>query len=168
MNTSQEKTTRRRMVLVLGGSLLLFGVLCLARVVFDAQLGFTGAITDGVVTKIEMRSSSSGVTSRRSGETWSEYERRRDRQRGSVSYDCSVRFTPAAGEPRDFKTVSTFGHDRKVGDAVKVIYLASNPGRAEIYSAKQVWLPLCVGGIVTIASLTGAWFFFRLARRWKA
>lgn len=97
------------------------------------------------------------------------HENRKDHQlwrRHDTAFRGIVFRLPAAA--RDFKTVSTFGHDLKVGDAVKVIHLVSDPGFAEIYSAKQVWLPLGVGIIVTTVCGGLGWFLRRIARRMKS
>ena len=144
-------------------ALLLFGILCLGRLVWDLRLAVTGSIADGAITKITMRTSYGGSSGRRrDGESEESYRKRTNR--ASTSYDLLVRFTPQGGEPRDFQTVATFGHDAKVGDAVKVIYLPGDPGSAEIYSAKQVWLPMAVGFIVTTLCLGGGWFLRKLTK----
>ncbi len=160
MKTNNSKTPPRGVILFFAWSCLAFTALCLGRVVLDARLAACGVIADGVVTKLETNttygggSSSRRSTSRRSSDA-------------STSHYGTVRFAPAGGEARDFKTVSTFGHELKAGDAVKVIHLPWNPGAAEIYSAKQVWLPLGAG--ITVTLITGGlgWFLLRLARRKK-
>ncbi len=166
MKTNQSKTPSPGVILFFAWSFLAFAALCLVRVVLDVRLAALGIIADGVVTKIEMTTSYGGGTTRRSGELYSDYQKRRSRSSASTSYHATVHFTPEGGEARDFKTVSTFGHDLKVGDAVKVIHL--DPGFAEIYSAKQVWLPLGVGIIVTTVCGGLGWFLRRIVRRMKS
>lgn len=167
MKTSSTKKLPRGLILFLAWACLAFAALCLGRVVLDARLAALGVVADGTVVKTEITTTSGGTTSRRSGESRSEYERRRS-NRSSTSLHATVRFT-AAGEtaPRDFKTVATFRQELKTGDTVKVIHLPSDPGSAEIYSAKQLWLPLTVGIVVTLVSGGLGWFLLRLARRSK-
>ena len=164
MNSNCPKSPSRGVVLFFGWSLLLLTVLFLGRLVLDARLAAFGVIADGAVTKIEMNTTYGGSSSRRT--SGSGY--RRGKSDASTSYHATVRFAPAGEEPRDFKTVSTFGHELKVGDAVKVIHLPWNPGAAEIYSAKQLWLPLGVGVTVTLISGGLGWFLLRLAGRMKS
>lgn len=167
MDGKEQKRKPRGAALFFGWSLLLLTGLFLGRVVLDARLAAFGVLADGVVTKIEMNTTyGGGSTSRHSGESHSDYQRRRG-SRASTSYYATVRFAPAGGQARDFKTVSTFGHELKVGDGVKVIHLSWNPGVAEIYSAKQLWLPLGVGITVTLICGGLGWFLLRLARRMK-
>lgn len=165
MNTT--KAAPLRFFRILAWALLAFSVLGLVRMVLDARLAALGVIAEGTVTGIEVKSSSS-TTVRHSGESWSQYERRRDRQRGGSTRYATVRFQPAdGGAARDFKTVCTFGEEIKTGDAVQVIHLPSDPGVAEIYSAKQLWWPIGVGITVTLASACiGLWLRW-LARRFQ-
>lgn len=136
-----------------GWTMLLFSVLFVGRFVMDLRLATLGKITDGEVIKVTERYSI-GTNSRKSRKS-------DDHSGGGVSYDLTVRFTPEGATPVEFETSSTFGHDLKVGDTVKVIYLASNLMGAEIYSAKQLWLPLCVGFVVSSACLGGGYFLLR-------
>lgn len=161
-------TTKRapvRFFKFIAWALLVFSVVGLVRVVLDIRLAALGVIADGTVTHIEIKSSSSS-TVRHSGESRSQYELRRDRQkRGSTRY-ATVRFQPADGSgARNFKTVCTFGDEIKTGDAVQVIHLPSDPGVAEIYSAKQLWWPIGVGITVTLAAAGIGLWLLRLARR---
>lgn len=102
------------------------------------RLAVLGKVTDGVVIK------PSDV---------SEQEERIHR-RGN-SQRIFVRYTPEGGGPVEFKTSRTFGTELSWGDAVKVIYLPKNPLGAEIYSAKQLWLPMMVGLLVSTVCLGG-------------
>ncbi len=138
----------------IGWALLLGSVLFVGRFVFDLKLAVTGRIADGAITKVTKRTSYSS-TSRRNGESNASYN---GRSGASTSYDLTVRFTPEGGTNTEFVTTSTFGHELKEGDTVKVIYQASQPTQAEIYSAKQLWLPLCVGFVVSAFSLGGGLF----------
>lgn len=151
-------------------ALLLGGAFFLTMAVLQTRLPIFGKITDGVVTKITERVSSGPRSVKRlPGESDSSYrERRRERERGGISYDLHVRFTPEGGSPTDIKTSSTFGKELNQGDPVKVIYLASNPANAEIYSAKQLWLPLCVGFVVSFMCLGGGFFLRQFTKSLSA
>lgn len=131
-------------------ALLLFSVLFVGRFVMDLRLAAFGKTTDGVVIKVTERHS---INSRARTVRVSDAS-----SGGGVSYDLTVRFTPESATPVEFETSSTFGHELKEGDTVKVIYLSSDLMGAEIYSAKQLWLPLCVGFIVSSACLGGGYF----------
>ena len=65
----------------------------------------------------------------------------------------------------EFKTTSTFGLHSKQGDAVRVIYMKANPMNAEINSATQLWLPLCVGYTVSFLCIGGGIFLRRALDR---
>ena len=128
----------------------------------QGRLVVWGRTTDGVITKVTTRTTYGGSSSRRPGES---RESHRERNRPSTSYDLHVRYTPEGAEPFEFKTTSTFGHELKEGDPVEVIYLPGSPKSAEIHSAKQLWWPMVVGGIVTAVSLTGGLLLRRLVKR---
>jgi hypothetical protein len=116
---------------------LVAGVFFLGCVTWNQfRLAVFGKATDGVVVEGK------------------EGEPERIRHRGG-SQRYTVRFTPENGEPVEFKTSSTFGTELKWGDAVKVIYMPKNPTTAEIYSAKQLWLPMMVGLFVGTTCLGG-------------
>jgi Protein of unknown function (DUF3592) len=154
-----------RFLKIVSWSLLAFALLGLCRVLHDTRLAVTGVVVEGVVTGTEVKSTSS-TTVRHSGESWAQYKRRRDRQRGGENYYATVRFHPAnGGAARDFKTLCTFGHDIKAGDAVQVIHLPSDPGVVEIHSARQLWWPIGVGCIVTLATAGLGLWLRRLSRR---
>jgi hypothetical protein len=76
--------------------------------------------------------------------------------RGTELTFMYIGFTTKAGKPMEVKTLATFNTEAKEGDSHPMVYLASNPERAKIYSAKQLWLPMCVGFVfVTVALLLG-------------
>jgi hypothetical protein len=134
--------------LMMAAGVFFFGAL----ITHDVRLALTGQFADGVVTKVIERTTSSRSSSSNG---------KRQRSAPGVSYTLVVRYRPQDMEPVEFKTSSTFGHSHKEDDAVKVIYLRSNPTMAEIYSAKQLWLPICVGFVVSTVCLYGG----RLLRR---
>jgi hypothetical protein len=146
-----------------GWALLIGGLLFLTSAVNQTRLPLFGKKTEGVITKIEEKTSYSNV-SRRDGESRESYRERSRRQGTSTSYFCLVRYTPEGAEPVEFKTRSTFGHDSKEGDAVPVIYLPSNPMNAEINTAKQVWMPLAIGYNVSLVCIGLGWFLLKLKR----
>ena len=142
---------------VLSWVLLVAGAFFLSVVIFkDLRLALFGKPADGVITKITERVSSGGSGRQRQGESDAAYRERK--RRVGISYDMHVRYTPEGGEPVEFKTSSTFGHEHKAGDSVKLIYLPSNPMRAEVNTTKQVWLPIGVGFLVSAFCLFGGWF----------
>lgn len=145
--------------------LLLAGAFFLSVVIFkDLRLALFGKTADGVITKVTERVSSSRSSSKRNpGESESAYRERT--RRVGISYDMHVRFTPEGGAPVEFKTGSTFGHEHKQGDAVKIIYLPGNPSRAEVHTTKQVWMPIGVGFVVSTLCLFGGWFLRQLVKQ---
>jgi hypothetical protein len=73
-----------------------------------------------------------------------------------------IKFTTEDGKPIEIKTAATFNTEAKVGDEHPIIYLSSHPETAKIYSAKQLWLPMCVGfTFVSVCLFVG----LRLLRR---
>jgi hypothetical protein len=165
MSATQPKPNPRGFFLVSGWLMLAAGVFFLGAVLWnDCQLAARGVFGEGVITHVEVRSSHGGGGSRRDHESDEEY---RNRTRGGVSHILTVRHTPEGGEPTDFKVRSTFGKDLKEGDEVKVIYLPDQPAKAQIYSTKQLWLPIAVGFSASAGSLgIGAlllWFARKVA-----
>ena len=166
MNQQTDKRRAAGIVRFMAWVLLAFSLICGCRLVFDARLACFGVRTEGSVTHVEARTTYGGTTSRRSGESWAEYQRRRDRKSGTSRF-ATVRFTPAGGAPREFRTRCTFGHVPNVGDLVPVLHLASDPGVAEIGTARQVWLPLSVGIGVMLGSAGLGSFLRRMAARMR-
>ena len=76
---------------------------------------------------------------------------------GGVPKVMHVRFTPKEGAEVTFRVSSTFRSAHLAGEVVPVVYLESDPRRAQIHTMKQVWLPLLVGsgfgGVVLGAGL---------------
>jgi Protein of unknown function (DUF3592) len=146
-----------------GWALLLGGAFFLTMAVLQTRLPLFGKTTDGLITKVTERVKSSQSSSKRyPGESDSDYRERT--RRVGISYDLHVRFTPEGGAPTDIETSSTFGKELNQGDAVKVIYLPSNPTNAEIHTTKQLWLPLLTGYIVSFLCLGGGWFLRMLTK----
>ncbi len=100
------------------------------------RLAVLGKVTDGIVVK----------------PTESAEQQERIHRRGNA-HRILVRYTPEGGEPVEFRTSSTFGTELNWGDPVKVIYLPGDLMGAEIYTARQLWLPMTVGLIVSLACL---------------
>jgi hypothetical protein len=152
----------RRTKAIAGAILLLFGVFFLGAVLWNpGRLIAFGAGADGVVTEVEeIRRRAS--TSRRDGESRAAYRERKERV--SIRYLVSVRFTPASGPETTFRTSSTFGHVLSAGDAVRIRYLAADPATAEIDTTRQVWLPFATGLTVAAVCLgLGGWLVRRAA-----
>jgi len=163
MTLNEKLSQSRGCFRFIGWALLLAGIGFLCAAVSQTRLPISGKITKGVVTKIDERISI-GSVSQQKGESDAWYFERRSRSKG-VSYDLTVHYTPEGAAPADFKSVATFGLAHKVGDQVDVIYLPSNPLGAEIYTARQVWLPLCVGFTVSFLCIGGGFYLLRAIRR---
>ncbi|MCB1094703.1 MAG: DUF3592 domain-containing protein [Verrucomicrobiae bacterium] len=147
---NSTKDDRRGCALPAGFIFLAAGLFFLgATLLGEARLAVFGEKTEGVVTKVTSRVSYSS-SPRKKGESHASYQ---DRSGPSVTYVLSVAFTTAHGSPEAFDTVSTWGHEMKEGDTVEVVYLPKHPATAEIYSARQLWLPLAVGSVVTLTTL---------------
>jgi hypothetical protein len=147
----------------LGWTLIVFGLFFLAVVVFkDAPLALFGRIAEGEIIRITERTSSDH-SPRRRGESRASYRART--RKGGVSHVLTLRYAPAGEAARDIETLATWGFSEKVGDRVQVIYLPDEPDDAEIYSAKQLWLPLATGCTVTTLCLVGGGFIVRASRR---
>jgi hypothetical protein len=161
----QTSTPRhRRPSFWFGWILLISGGFLLICLLLDLRLALFGKTTEGIVTRIEEKTSSSHTT-RRSNESVSEYRRRSANTTGGISYYPWVRYQPAEGASVEFKTLSTFGHDVTVGTAVKVIYLASNPQKAQIFQFKQVWAPIIIGSIFTTGCIILGFILLRISTR---
>ncbi|MCB1233229.1 MAG: DUF3592 domain-containing protein [Verrucomicrobiae bacterium] len=152
---SRTIEANQRRAPVLGGILLIAGLFFLGALIWNqGRLAVFGKITEGVVTEVTTRVSY-GSSPRKAGESM---ESLSQRSAPAVTHDLHLRFTPENGEPVDIVTVSTFGHSLKEGDGVKLIYLPGDPAHAEIYSARQLWLPMIVGSIVSTLCLWGGVF----------
>lgn len=142
----------------MGWVLLAFGLFFLGALLWNqARVAVFGIVTDGIVEKVTTRVSY-GSSPRRPGESMESY---RDRSGGGASHDLHIRFSTTDGEEVGFTTVSTFGHELNEGDPVRVIFLPNQPEKAEIYSPKQLWLPLVTGTIVTAFFLGGGIYLRR-------
>jgi hypothetical protein len=76
--------------------------------------------------------------------------------RGTELTFMYIGFTTKEGKLMEVKTLATFNTEAKEGDTHPMVYLSSNPDRAKIYSAKQLWMPMIVGlGFVTVTLLVG-------------
>lgn len=126
----------------------------------QCRLAAFGKKADGVVTKLRAATSSSSSSGTRNSSGG--YNRSGG---GGTTYFYTVRFTPENGPPVEFETTGCWGTVLVVGDAVKIIYLPSRPTRAEIYTTKQLWLPMCTGLGMGLACLGGGGFMLRRRRR---
>lgn len=88
---------------------------------------------------------------------------KRDRYGNSESDSSQATFlhlavTTADGGVVRAKTRTTFNTPAQVGDTYPVIYLPSAPEKAQILSARQFWLPMVVGSVVTLGcAVAGGW-----------
>jgi hypothetical protein len=123
----------------------------------EIPLALFGERATGTVTKVEVIQTSTNTKWEKNG-----FGPEKAVSRGSYSTIMSLDFTTKDGSPVDVKTTATFHTEAKVGDTLPMVYLPSNPGNAKIYSAKQLWLPMCVGFVFTgVCSYLG----MRLVRR---
>lgn len=155
MNSSQTQVTlfRRFIGLALLG-LALLGATSLAMK--EIPLALFGVHTTGTVKKVEViQTSSSSQWVRVNGSS------KKAIKRGGDSTFLHIDFTTQTGEPHQIETLATFNTVAKVGDQHPMVYLPSHPERAKIYSAKQLWLPLCVGSVFTLVCLLLGIFLIR-------
>ena len=141
----------------IGWTLIVFGVFFLSVALLkDVRRAAFGQFAEGEIIKITERSSIGG------GGTDS---RGRRKKSGGVSHILTVRFTPTGGERMEVDTLATWGFSEKVGDKVRLIHLPGKPQDAEIYSVKQVWLPLATGLAVGSLCLGGGVLILRWRKR---
>ncbi len=136
--------------LVFGLLLLLMGAFFSGVVAFrDAPLALFGLRTGAVVEKV---TEEPNHTSRKS----------------RPSYRLHLLFTLPNGESARFDSLSTWGHTLQAGDEVAIIYRPGPPLRGEVYSARQLWLPLATGTIASAVCLLGGYAILRHRFRSKA
>ena len=126
----------------------------------QCRLAAFGKTADGVVTKRRAKTSSSTTSGKRNSA--GQYTKTGG---GGTTYFYTVRFTPENGPPVEFETTGCWGTVLVVGDAVKVIHLPSRPTLAEIYTTKQLWLPMYVGLGMGLACLGGGGFMLQRRHR---
>ena len=123
----------------------------------EVPLALFGEHTTGTVKKVEVIQTSTASKWVRSGSG-----RQRAESRGGYSTLMYIDFSTNAGKAVQIITTATFHTEAKVGDTHPMVYLPSHPENAKIYSAKQLWLPMCVGfSFVGVCSFLG----LRLLRR---
>lgn len=117
----------------------------------EIPLAFFGERTTGTVKKVEVIQTSTASKWEKKG-----FGQKQAVSRSSDSTFMHIGFTTKEGKPMEVKTLATFNTEAKVGDEHPMIYLPSNPEKAKIFSAKQLWLPMCVGFIFcTFCSFLG-------------
>jgi hypothetical protein len=151
MNTSNAKSFPLKKLIGIGLiALALVGAtsLCMKEV----PLALFGERAPGVVKRVEkIRTSTNSKWEKKGFSSTKESV-----DRGTELTFMHIGFTTKEGKPMEVKTLATFNTEAKEGDSHPMVYLASNPDRAKIYSAKQLWLPMCVGfGFVTVALFLG-------------
>ena len=126
----------------IGFALLTLGVLGATSLSMkEIPLALFGQRSTGIVNKVEKITTSSGSADEmRNG-------RRVGKKYGSDLTFMHIDFTTKDGKPVQVKTLATFHTEAKAGDVHPMIYMPSRPENAKIYSAKQLWLPMCVGFI---------------------
>ncbi len=78
-----------------------------------------------------------------------------------------VSFQPKQGDKVTFRTASTCGLKFEPGQVVPVVYLASHPERAQIDSARQVWMPLAIGGLFSCGMLGAGLLMIAIRSGWR-
>lgn len=122
----------------------------------EIPLALFGEHTQGTVKKVEVIQTSTASK-------WVNVNgtSKRAVSRGGDSTFMYIDFTTREGKPHEVKTLATFNTEAKVGDQHPMVYLPSHPERAKIYSAKQLWLPLCVGTVFSVVCFSLGLFLIR-------
>lgn len=115
----------------------------------EYPLALFGERSTGIVTKVEKITVSSGSNG------YIKNGQHKGIKYGSEQTYMDLDFTTKEGRPMQVKTLATFHTEAKAGDQHPMIYLPWKPETAKIYSAKQLWMPMCVGTIFTIVCLWG-------------
>jgi hypothetical protein len=110
----------------------------------EIPLALFGEHSTGIVKKVEVIQTSTASKWEKKG-----FGPKQAVSRGGYTTLMHMAFTTKDGKPIEIKTTATFNTEAKVGDEHPMIYLASKPETAKIYSAKQLWLPMCVGTVFT-------------------
>lgn len=123
----------------------------------EYRLALVGVRGTGVVDKVEVITTSTTSTINANS---SNPNKRRVRH-GSQSTILHMTVTTQEGKTSQIKTHATFNTEAKVGDRFEMIYLPSKPDVAKIYNARQFWLPMMIGTIVTAFCLVVGLLFVR-------
>jgi hypothetical protein len=151
--TSHDRPVKRTIGILLL-ALALTGVVSLS--LKEYRLALIGERTTGVVAKVEKITTSTG------SDGYYRNGRLKGVKRGSELTFMYLDFTTPDGQARQVKTLATFHTAARAGDVHPMIYLPSQPENAKIYSARQLWLPMTVG---TVFSVACCWGGLRLLRR---
>jgi hypothetical protein len=123
----------------------------------EIPLAIFGERSTGIVRKVEVIQTSTTTKWEKNGSGSS-----RAVSRGSQTTFMHIAFTTKDGRSLEIKTIATFNTEAKVGDEHPMIYLSSHPEIAKIYSAKQLWLPMCVGFVfVSVCTFLGLYLVRR-------
>lgn len=138
---------------IIGISLIALAALGVTSLVMkEYRLALFGERSSGVVKKVEtITTSTASKWITRNGVKVSV-------PRGGDLTFMTIDFTTKDGKEVEVETLATFHTEAKKGDTHPMIYLPSHPENAKIYSAKQLWLPMCVGTVFSIGCLlAGLW-----------
>jgi len=139
----------RRFKAILGVVLIALGLLGFTSLIMkEWRLALFGEHSMGIVRRVEKITTSTTSTSELRNGT-------RKVRHGSGLTFMYISFTPKDGKPVEVKTLATFRTEAKEGDTHPMIYLASHPENAKIYTAKQLWLPMIIGMVFSAACLYG-------------
>lgn len=111
----------------------------------EYRLAIFGVRGTGVVDKVEVITTSSTTTINANS---ADPSKRRIRH-GSQSTILHMTVTTQEGKTTQIKTHATFNTEAKAGDRFEMIYLPAKPDVAKICNARQFWLPMMIGTIVT-------------------
>jgi len=157
MQTSLHKP---RFGLFIGIALMVMNGLMLANLIWkDVRLAVFGKHATAEVIKINESTSTERVRKRDS----SGRLRDTDETRTSTSHRMELAFKTEDGQPILFETLATFNTVTKVGEKHPVVYMASDPMRAEINSAKQLWLLMLIGFTFSVLFLGGGYLLTRFS-----
>lgn len=142
---------------LLGLGLIALGLLGATSLAMkEIPLALFGEHTQGTVKKVEVIQTSTASNWVHTGRNT-----RKSVSRGGESTFMDIDFTTKTGQPHEVRTLATFHTVAKVGDQHPMVYLPWQPERAKIYSAKQLWMPLCVGTLFSIVCFSLGLFLFR-------
>ena len=143
----------RRAIGIVLLALALVGVTSL--IMKEYRLALFGERATGVVNRVEKITTSSGSSGTIKG------GQRVGVRHGSELTFMYIDFTTKEGRALQVKTLATFNTEAKAGDSHPMIYLPTKPETAKIYSARQLWLPLCVGSVFSVVCFFGGLLLLR-------
>ena len=121
----------------------------------EYRLALFGERSTGVVTKVET------ITTSTASDGYYRNGRLVGKKYGSDLTFLYLDFATQEGKAQHVKTLATFHTEARAGDEHPVIYLPWEPENAKIYSARQLWLPMLIGTVFSVACSFGGWKLLR-------